>query len=80
MATLCRNCSHALVFDPRSQMMNCSFCGSSFKPEEVQSEAKEYREDLQPEDAAVVYNFPEEKFMEQELAERFKGPLASNED
>ena len=45
-------------------MMNCSFCGSSFKPEEVQSEAKEYREDLQPEDAAVVYNFPEEKFMD----------------
>ena len=45
-------------------MMTCSFCGSSFKPEEVQSEAKEYREDLQPEDAAVVYNFQEEKFMD----------------
>lgn len=64
MATLCKNCSHALVFDPRSQMLTCSFCGSSFRPEEVQSEAKEYREDLEAESAAEVYNSNEEKFMD----------------
>ena len=46
MATLCKNCSHALVFDPVSQMMFCSSCGSEFKPEEVESEAKPYRQDL----------------------------------
>ncbi len=64
MATLCRNCSHALVFNPGSQMLECSFCGSFFRPEEVQSEAKEYREDLKPESAAEVYNSDEEKFMD----------------
>ena len=64
MATLCKNCSHALVFDPRSQMLTCSFCGSSFRPEEVQSEAKEYREDLEAESASEVYNSDEEKFMD----------------
>lgn len=64
MATLCKNCSHALVFDPLSQMMFCSACGSEFKPEEVESEAKPYRQDLTAEDAAEVYNSKEEKFMD----------------
>lgn len=64
MATLCKNCSHALVFDPVSQMMFCSSCGSEFKPEEVESEAKPYRQDLNPESASVVYNSNEEEFMD----------------
>ena len=64
MATLCKNCSHALVFDPVSQMMVCSSCGSSFNPEEVESEAKAYRQDLKAEDATEVYNSNEEKFMD----------------
>ena len=64
MATLCKNCSHALVFDPVSQMMFCSACGSEFKPEEVESEAKPYRQELMAEDAAEVYNSKEEKFMD----------------
>lgn len=64
MATLCKNCSHALVFDPVSQMMFCSSCGSEFKPEEVESEAKPYRQDLNPESASGVYNSNEEEFMD----------------
>ena len=64
MATLCRNCSHALVFDPVSQMMLCSACGSEFTPEEVESEAKAYRLDLRAEDASEVYNSDEEEFMD----------------
>ncbi len=64
MATLCKNCSHALVFDPRLQVLVCSSCGSSFQPEEIESEAKKYRQDLKAEDAAEVYNSNEEKFMD----------------
>ena len=64
MATLCKNCSHALVFNPRLQMLECSSCGSTFKPEEIESEAKPYREDLKAEDATEVYNSKEAKFMD----------------
>lgn len=49
MATLCKNCSHALVFDPAKQKLVCVACGSTFFPEEVESEAKAYREDLNAE-------------------------------
>ena len=49
MATLCKNCSHALVFDPAKQKLVCAACGSTFFPEEVESEAKAYREDLNAE-------------------------------
>ena len=51
MATLCKNCSHALVFNPASQLLECSACGSMFRPEEVEAESKEYREDLKAEAA-----------------------------
>ena len=54
MATLCKNCSHALVFNPRLQMLECSSCGSTFKPEEIESEAKPYREDMKAEDASAI--------------------------
>ena len=64
MATLCKNCSHALVFNPVSQLLECSSCGSRFRPEEIESEAKPYREDLKAEDASEVYNSKEEKFMD----------------
>lgn len=49
MATLCKNCGFALVFDPGKQRLVCDSCGSSFRPEEVESEAKTYREDLEAE-------------------------------
>jgi DNA-directed RNA polymerase subunit M/transcription elongation factor TFIIS len=49
MATLCKNCGFALVFDPAKQRLVCSACGSAFRPEEVESEAKTYREDLEAE-------------------------------
>ena len=61
MATLCKNCSHALVFDPRTQLLVCSSCGSSFKPEEIESTAKEYREDLKAEAASEVYGVTDDK-------------------
>ena len=64
MATLCKNCSHALVFDPRTQLLVCSSCGSSFKPEEIESTAKEYREDLKAEAASEVYGTDDKSLMD----------------
>ena len=64
MATLCKNCAHALVFDPRTQRLVCDSCGSTFAPEEIESEAKEYRQDLQAETAEQVYGTAEEKYMD----------------
>ena len=61
MATLCKNCSHALVFDPRTQLLTCSSCGSTFEPEEIESQAKEYREDLKAEAASEVYGVTDDK-------------------
>ena len=49
MATLCKNCGHALVFDPGRQKLVCSACGSTFFAEEVESESKAYRQDLDAE-------------------------------
>ena len=64
MATLCKNCSHALVFDPAAQKLECSYCGSSFTAEEVESEAKEYRQDLQAESMEKVYGETDGKYMD----------------
>ena len=64
MATLCRNCSHALVFDPSSQRMVCSACGSSFSPEEVEAESKEYRQDLRAESMNQIYGDKDQKLMD----------------
>ncbi|MBO4473384.1 MAG: hypothetical protein J5750_00575 [Clostridiales bacterium] len=44
MATLCRNCNHALVYDPAIRKMHCAYCGSAFEAEDVESEVKKYRE------------------------------------
>ena len=64
MATLCKNCSHALVFNPESQLLECSYCGGSFRPDEIESEAKEYRQDLKAESMNEVYGTEIEKFMD----------------
>ena len=64
MATLCKNCSHALVFNPVTKMLDCSSCGSSFKPEDIEAESKKYREDLKPESAKEVLNSDEEQLMD----------------
>lgn len=64
MATLCKNCSHALVFDPGTQRLVCSSCGSSFTADEVQSEAKQYREDLKAESANNIYGTQDEELMD----------------
>ena len=64
MATLCKNCSHALVFDPSSQKLVCSSCGSSFKPEEIEAESKEYRQDLKAESMESVYGEKDGKYMD----------------
>ena len=64
MATLCRNCGHALVFDPQTQMLCCEACGGSFRPDEVQSESKDYRQNLRAESAQEVYNSKEEQLMD----------------
>ena len=46
----------------------------------AQSQAHEEIGQCERSMAELEHRLPEEKFMEQELAERFKGPLASNED
>lgn len=64
MATLCKNCSHALVFNPETQKLECSYCGSSFKAEEIESESKKYRQDLQAESMDTVYGETDGKYMD----------------
>ena len=64
MATLCKNCSHALVFDPTSQKLYCSSCGAYFKPEEVEAESKEYRQDLKAESMESIYNTRDKDLMD----------------
>ena len=36
MAVLCKNCAGKLIFNPASQKLECSTCGSSFRPEDVE--------------------------------------------
>ena len=55
MATLCKNCGHALVFDPAIQKVRCNQCGSTFFAEEVESESKKYVQDKKALSMAEVY-------------------------
>ncbi len=64
MASLCKNCSHALVFDPKSQKLVCSSCGSTFLPEEIEDNSQKYREDLQAEAMEEVYGSKDGKYMD----------------
>ena len=66
MATLCKNCNHALVFDPAIQKMHCMYCGSAFLAEEVESEAKKFRENERVLTRGEVYGDDEviEDFLE----------------
>ncbi len=64
MATLCKNCSHALMFDPAKQKMFCSACGSTFTPEEVESESKQFREDLKAEEMSEVHGGDKSQYMD----------------
>ena len=64
MASLCKNCSHALVFDPNSQKLVCSSCGSTFLPEEIEDNSQKYREDLQAEAMEEVYGSKDGKYMD----------------
>ena len=64
MATLCKNCAHALIFDPTTQKLVCNACGSSFAPEEIESEAKEYRQDLKAETAEQTYGTEAKQYMD----------------
>ena len=48
MATLCKNCGRPVKFDPASQRLTCDFCGSKFRPDEVEEYAKDLLEDVVP--------------------------------
>ena len=67
MATLCKNCSHALIYDPGIKMMLCTSCGSTFKAEEVESEAKKYREDERVSSRGEIYGDDNEGVVEKFL-------------
>lgn len=64
MATLCKNCGHALVFDPATQRLTCSACGGSFRAEEVESESKIYRQNLDAESMNAVNGTDETNLMD----------------
>lgn len=67
MATLCKNCSHALIYDPGKKKMLCTSCGSTFKAEEVESEAKKYREEERVRSRGEVYGENDEEVVEEFL-------------
>ncbi|MBO4495081.1 MAG: hypothetical protein J5752_04420 [Clostridiales bacterium] len=60
MATLCKNCGHALVYDPAVKKMHCGVCGATFEAEEVESEAKKFRENERVMTRGEVYGEDEE--------------------
>jgi len=64
MATLCKNCAHALVFDPASQRMTCAACGSSFTPEEVEPDSKKFRQDMRARSMQDVYGTADDDSMD----------------
>ena len=64
MATLCKNCSYPLVFDPQSQKLICNACGSSFLAEEVQAQSRDYRQDMKAESYKDVYGSEEKDMMD----------------
>ncbi len=55
MATLCKNCGYALIFDPAIQKVRCNQCGSTFFAEEVESESKKYVQDQKVLSMSEVY-------------------------
>ncbi len=48
MATLCKNCGRPVKFDPASQRLTCDFCGSMFRPGELEEYDKDILENIEP--------------------------------
>lgn len=67
MATLCKKCSHALIYDPGVKKMLCTSCGSTFNAEDVESEAKKYREDERVRSRGEIYGEDNEEIVEEYL-------------
>ncbi len=67
MATLCKNCSHALIYDPGIRKMLCTTCGSTFEAEEVESEAKKFREEEKVKSRSEVYGKDKNEVVEEYL-------------
>ena len=64
MATLCKNCGGAVVFDPKTQKMVCEFCGGMFLPEEIEAENKDLLKDKQAQSMNDIYGTDEEEFLD----------------
>ncbi|MBO4928780.1 MAG: hypothetical protein J5379_11120 [Clostridiales bacterium] len=67
MATLCKNCGNALIYDPTIGKMHCAQCGSTFTAEEVESEEKKYREEERVLSRDEVYGEGSEEAVEEFL-------------
>ena len=67
MATLCKNCSHALIYDPGIRKMLCTSCGSTFEAEEVESESKKFREEEKVKSRSEVYGKDKNEVVEEYL-------------
>ena len=64
MATICRNCGYQLVFDPKTQKLECEACGSSFDATEVEAGEKEYRENEIAESMEQVYGARDKDYID----------------
>lgn len=52
---VCKNCGLTPVYDPEKKKLFCKSCGSTFAPEEIDDENREYLEDRNPIPADEVY-------------------------
>jgi DNA-directed RNA polymerase subunit RPC12/RpoP len=61
---VCNNCGFTLIYDPEKKKLFCKSCGSTFAPEEIDDENREYLEDRNPIPADEVYGDDPESYMD----------------
>ena len=64
MATLCKNCGAPVIFDPRTQKVTCTACGSAWNAEDIESSDKSLLEKTRAVSANDVYGETKQEFMD----------------